>query len=118
MGFNGLTTFPFGTNENIGTLLGTPGYSQMESGLLFQWGTAVGVNADYAVIGSAWPVVFPVTFPFGLVNIQLTVFCPGSPTTSALEAVVYLPTLAGFDILVFGGTSAQTTSVAWFAIGY
>lgn len=119
MGFTGVTTFPFGSNENIGTLLAANGYTQLESGLILQWGFENNLSSDFPYTGQSRLVTFPVAFPNAIVNIQITAKqLLGNPDGNALAAVPFDFTNSLMYIAVLGGQTTQTNDIYWFAMGY
>lgn len=87
------------------------GYQKLPSGLIYQWGNAVGS-------GSTAPnatVIYPIAFP----NATLQAY--GNPTGTAAGTYTVLvgnPTKTQASFTASGGGTPGSVSFSWFAIGY
>ena len=102
-----------GTNQS---LAGTAGYQKFPGGMIMQWG----------YISQTWPantgtvaVTFPVAFPSGVKNVQLTIDKAAALASGNIAIYTTGASSSGFTMVsdVSESTSTQAFGVYWFAVG-
>jgi hypothetical protein len=91
------------------------GYTYLPSGLLIQWGTALG-KGNVAV-------GFPIAFPHSTLNIQTTCTVSSTSTDPNVVGITSNESSTGFNLYIVTRDAANTpapfnTNIAWVAIGY
>lgn len=93
------------------------GHVTISGGLILQWGNPTGVAFDNSAVTA---VTFDIAFPNNVLNIQLTVNqnTQNVGHAGAVSAYANTPTATGFNLTALGGSSGQTGSIYYFAVGY
>ena len=104
-----------GLHQLTGASASTTGYAWL-GGILFQWGRQALFNSTTQLL----PVVYPVTFPNGTINIQLTLICKGGGTSSNQNTISVdqnSVTASGFLYNFSTANAGSYTFFYWLAIG-
>lgn len=94
------------------SLMGSP---TIDSRLLVQFGSRVGITNGSSVLATT----FPTAFPNGLIAVVAT---PSDASTSMKQAIVNAPSASGFEVQCLSASGAPIAATAvrynWIAIGF
>lgn len=88
------------------------GYTELPSGIIFQWGRLTGVALDQTYHS----ITFPKAFPTTIFNVNTSIR-RATAISGTVSAVSRNPTLTGVEVAGDHDTDVSTGDIYWFAVG-